>query len=104
MSTNRENVTWLSPRDGLWYGGFFAFDYVNQDSPDFDFEWDVEYDMGRFGEVTRQGQPTSEAAFQELARGHSNPGGSWSTSDPNDGARYDLMADECGNKGRSGRW
>jgi len=101
MSTNRENVIWLSPRDGLWHGGFFAFDYVNQKSPGFDPEWDVEYDMSRFNEVTARGRSTSEAAFEELVCYHSNPGGSWSTDFPEDGVRYDAMADECRKKENS---
>ena len=42
MSANRENITWQSP-DGSWNRGFYEFRYVNEDSPDFDFEWNVEH-------------------------------------------------------------
>jgi len=95
MSVNRENVTWLSPRDGLWYAGFFDFWSVNQDSPDYDYEWDVEYDKSCFRKVTEEGYPTWEEAYHELSSRGANPGGTWTTPEPEDGARYDAMADAC---------
>lgn len=47
MSVNRENVVWQS-KDGSWNRGFFAFENINENSEDFDYEWDVEYDYEHF--------------------------------------------------------
>ena len=47
MSVNRETVIWKSP-DGFYKMGAYAYTYVNMDSPDFDDEWDVEYNFDRF--------------------------------------------------------
>ena len=43
MSLNRKNVIWQSA-NGTWNRGFYDFYHVNQDSDDFDPEWDVEYE------------------------------------------------------------
>lgn len=48
MSRNRETVIWKSP-NGVYNMGAYDYMYVNTDSPDFDEEWDVEYDFNRFG-------------------------------------------------------
>lgn len=47
MSINRETVIWESP-DGTYKMGAYAYSYINFDSPDFDEEWDVEYDFDKF--------------------------------------------------------
>jgi hypothetical protein len=47
MSKNRETVIWKSP-SGLYKMGAYDYYYVNTDSPDFDDEWDVEYNFDRF--------------------------------------------------------
>lgn len=60
MSVNRENVIWKS-KDGTWNRGFFDYWNVNEDDPDWDFEWDVEYEMSRFNWVST-GHATEEAA------------------------------------------
>lgn len=73
MSTNRENVTWQN-QAGKWRNGFYPFSYVNQDSPDFDYEWDVEYDHDRLTRVSRE-FATADQAYDENTKGMSNPGG-----------------------------
>lgn len=71
MSTNRENVIWKT-RDGTWSIGFYDFYYTGDSSDeDFDHEWDVEYDFGRFNWVST-GHPTQESAMN--AWHGSNPG------------------------------
>lgn len=42
MSLNRRNVIWQSA-DGSWNRGFYEFWNTDEDSDDFDPEWDVEY-------------------------------------------------------------
>ncbi len=70
MSTNRENVIWQS-KDGTWNRGFYSFVYVNEDSEDFDYEWDVEY--GEDFEWVSIGHATAERA--DASWTGSNPGG-----------------------------
>ena len=89
MSVNRENVVWLSPADGKWRNGHFRFYNIgNPSDPDWDHEWDVEYDHSEFWWVG-QGAATAEAALR-MWRG-ANPGGYEETDDPELGAEYDRM-------------
>lgn len=93
MSVNRENVVWQS-KDGSWNRGFFAFEQVNEDSEDFDYEWDVEYDYGHFYWAST-GHGTKAQAVNSW-RG-ANPS-SWDVSPYIDGNKeennhYDLMAE-----------
>ena len=75
MSTNRENVTWQN-QAGKWRNGFYPFSYVNQDSPDFDYEWDVEYNYDRLTAVSRE-FATADEAYEQNTKGMSNPGGTY---------------------------
>lgn len=70
MSLNRKNITWQSA-NGTWSLGFYAYHHVNQDSDDFDPEWDVDYE-DEFNWVST-GHATSEAA--DDSRRDPNPGG-----------------------------
>lgn len=70
MSKNRENVIWQSAT-GTWNRGFYAYEYINDDSEDFDDEWDVEY-LNHFNWVATG--LASEAAAEAAWRG-CNPGG-----------------------------
>jgi hypothetical protein len=91
MSCNRENVTWQA-EDGTWSIGFFDFHAVGQDSPDWDFEWDVEYDFSRFN-WTSHGHATPDGAYE--AWDGANPGGTMIVrrdEDPAACAEYDQMA------------
>lgn len=89
MSCNRENVVWKS-RDGKWNIGFFDYYHVNQDSEDFDHEWDVEYDYDRFNWVST-GHATQEAAID--AWHGANPGCHQIHEEPDASTdRYDEMA------------
>lgn len=73
MSCNRENVVWQSA-DGTWNCGHWAFHPVNQDDPNWDFEWDVEYE-DHFHAVT-VGHPSEHDAQQAWSKaGGANPGG-----------------------------
>lgn len=74
MGLNRENVTWQRP-DGTWAIGFWGFRFINEDSPDFDYEWDVEYANDFAWAAT--GYSTPEQAMQDYTRTHANPGGTW---------------------------
>lgn len=48
MSCNRENIIWKSP-DGTWNRAFYDFSAANDLSdPEFDYEWDVDYDFTKF--------------------------------------------------------
>lgn len=71
MSVNRENVVWQS-KDGSWNIGFYAYEEINPDSPDFDYEWDVEYDFSRFFWAST-GHRSMEDAIRSW--GGANPGG-----------------------------
>lgn len=70
MSCNRENVIWQS-KDGTWSRAFYEFWTVNEDSDDFDSEWDVEYG-DNFNWVS-VGHPSEDAA--ERSWKGANPGG-----------------------------
>lgn len=75
MSFNRENITWESA-DGTWNLAFFRTTWVGSEADGFDPEWDVEYDYSEFDlyvYVTKQ--PTPEAAWEEMRKRTSNPGG-----------------------------
>lgn len=93
MSKNRENVLWQS-ENGTWNRGFFSFWEVGDTSdPDFDDEWDVEYNYDEFFWASTG--HTSEVAAEKAWRGP-NPGG-WerlvhTDADASDAARYDAMA------------
>jgi hypothetical protein len=80
VSVNRENVTWQS-EDGTWRNGHWTFYYTDQDSEDFDPEWDVEYGT-EFHWVSRPA-PDHEAAFASWDG--ANPGGTtvldWATNE-----------------------
>lgn len=88
MSCNRENVTWKS-RDGKWSIGFFECYPVNQDSDDWDYEWDVEYNDDAF-DWASTGHDSEEAAYQ--AWNGANPGGTTVYDEPCEQTdRYDEM-------------
>lgn len=73
MSKNRENVTWESA-DGTWSIGFFSYTFLGSYSdPNFDDEWNVEYDFSRFNWVST-GHRTEQEATD--AWDGANPGGS----------------------------
>lgn len=92
MSFNRENVTWLSPEDGLWRRGFFTVQ-ERSDSWDEDFyydpEWDVDYDYSSFQWVSRGCRTADEA--NASWRG-ANPGSATIVDDPAECREYDHMA------------
>lgn len=71
MSCNRENISWRSGKDGKWYIGFYNFYYTNEESEDFDFEWDVEYDFTRFNWASGPHDTLEEA---EASWKGANPG------------------------------
>lgn len=74
MSFHRENIIWQS-KDGSWNRGFYKAEATGDYSdPDFDPEWDVEYDSSKF-EWVSTGHATQEAAYASW-RG-ANPGGHW---------------------------
>ena len=71
MSVNRENVIWQSP-DGSWNRGFYEhWNVGDQDDPEWDYEWDVEY--GDQFEWVRTGLSSEEDAVRSW--GGANPGG-----------------------------
>ena len=76
MSCNREHVIWES-KDHTWNIGFFNFVHLNEDDPDRDPEWDVEYLYSEFF-WARKGFSTPEQAQQ-----------AW--IGPNPGADYDVL-------------
>lgn len=47
MSKNRENVVWQS-KDGTWSIGFYEVIEGDVFDPDYDDEWDVDYDFSKF--------------------------------------------------------
>lgn len=97
MSCNRENVTWQSA-DGTWNMGFYPFYNVGDTSdPDWDYEWDVEYEYDRFGWIT-QGHRTPESAYEAYTRCNANPGGTMEVEWRGNEAecrRYDEMAEDA---------
>lgn len=76
MSCNREHVIWES-KDHKWGIGFFNFVETNEDDPDRDPEWDVEYLYSEFY-WGRGGFRTAEEAKQ-----------AW--IGPNPGADYEIL-------------
>lgn len=94
MSCNRENVIWEN-EDGRWSIGFFDYYEVNTDSPNWDYEWDVEYDFSRFNWVST-GHATKDRAADSW--GGSNPGGHiicrYSDQTKDEIAEYNRMARE----------
>lgn len=60
MSKNRDNIVWQS-KDKTWNLGFYSWEPVNEDSEDYDSEWDVEYDFSKFAHAFI-GHPTPESA------------------------------------------
>lgn len=83
MSCNRENVTWQS-KNGTWNRGFWSYYSVNEDDPNWDYEWDVEYE-DYFNWVST-GHATQEGAYQSWDG--ANPGGSHIY-------RYEDFPEEC---------
>lgn len=73
MSCNRDNVTWQT-EDGRWSIGFWNFYNVNEDDPDWDYEWDVEYTWDGFWWCST-GHASEEDAYEAYCRQHANPGG-----------------------------
>lgn len=67
MSLNRANVVWPNV-DGTWNIGFYDFYQTGED-----YEWDVEYDYGRFNWAST-GHTTEDAAH--AAWDGANPGSS----------------------------
>ena len=90
MSLNRENVIWKS-RNGTWSIGFFhCYSVGDTSDPDYDPEWDVEYDYDTF-DWASTGHPTEDAAYK--AWDGANPGGYTVLATPGDETdRYDKMA------------
>ncbi|GAA4925054.1 hypothetical protein [Nesterenkonia rhizosphaerae] len=73
MSFHHENVIWQSP-DMTWNLGFYERIPGNTTDPDYDAEWDDDFDHNAFQFVST-GHPTSEAARRSWKG--SNPGSSW---------------------------
>ena len=73
MSVNRENAIWKSPT-GEWKMGLYSFEYINQDSEDFDYEWDIETDFSRFSRVITGGK-SSDDCIEKYCRTEPNAGG-----------------------------
>ena len=98
MSVNRENVIWQSP-DGTWNRGFYAYYNVNEDDPDWDYEWDVEY-CDDFDWISL-GHATKEAAYESWDG--ANPGGSWTVKydpeNPEQTERFEQKARDAIAKG-----
>lgn len=89
---HRENVVWQS-RDGTWGIGFFDYYNINQDSEDFDPEWDVEYVYDCFSWAST-GHATEDDAHAAW-RG-ANPGCSEVYKEPSvDTDKFDVMEKEC---------
>lgn len=94
MSCNREGVVWQH-KDGAWRYGQFECYPVNEDDPDWDYEWDVEYDYSTFAFVSKG--PTARAAFDKWDG--ANPGGYSECRGPQ--PEYDEMADRYEREMRS---
>ncbi|MEU3566898.1 hypothetical protein AB0E96_00485 [Kitasatospora sp. NPDC036755] len=100
MSLHRENVTWQR-EDGSWSIGFYTFTApweYGGDPDDYDYEWDVEYDLNSFWYLST-GHPTSDAAEDAYTRIHPNPGSTtilyWEHPDNREEiARLDAIAAE----------
>ena len=87
MSLNRENMIWQSA-DGTWNRGFFVVLPGDTSDPDYDDEWDVDYDQSSFDWVST-GLPTEEAAHRSWHG--ANPGGS-NTASSDQADHFDDMA------------
>lgn len=93
VSKNRENIVWQSA-DGTWNRGFFSFYSTGDTSdPDYDDEWDVEYDTSTFHWVS-VGHATEDGAWRSWTG--ANPGGgsvlSFEPDRADDVERYEDMA------------
>ena len=94
MSWNRENVIWQS-KDKTWNIGFFRQEPVGSwsDDPDYDPEWDVEYDYDSFS-FASVGHRTEQQA--RAAWNGANPGGStvytYGKTTAKEIANFDRMA------------
>jgi hypothetical protein len=73
MSFYRPNAIWKSPTTGEWKMGLFGFYYVNQESPDFDPEWDIEEDYSRFTRVIK-GCKSADDAIETYCKSEANAG------------------------------
>ena len=71
MGLNREHVIWQSA-DKTWNIGFFDFVNVGESDPDWDYEWDVEYDHTSFWWAST-GHSTPDKALESYPG--ANPGG-----------------------------
>lgn len=60
MSVNWDNVVWQS-KDKTWNLGMYAREAVNEESSDYDSEWDTDYDFSSFDHAF-MGYPSPEAA------------------------------------------
>ena len=106
MSLNRENVTWQSPRDLKWRNAHYEVIEGDTSDPDYDYEWDVEYDTSRFWWV---GPPRGTWEQAVNTYHGANPGGTTVVDNPKQAAVYDRMADELKARQtdksmRAGRW
>ena len=72
MSVNRENAIWASPTGG-YKMGLYSLEYTNMDSPDFDYEWDVEYDYSSFSNVIIG--TSADNCIEIYCRSEANAGG-----------------------------
>lgn len=100
MSCNRENVTWQS-KDGTWNIGFYAYYAVNEDSEDWDYEWDVEYED--YFDWVALGKKTPEEAYAAYTFGNANPGGTTIYSYEGNAKlcdQFDAMALQVNAKGK----
>ena len=73
MSVNRENAIWKSPATGEWKMGLYSFEYTNEGSEDFDYEWDVEYNYSRFSRVITGGK-SADDCIEKYCRTEANAG------------------------------
>ena len=78
MSCNSEHVNIWESKDHKWGIGFFNFVETNEDDPDRDPEWDVEYLFSEVPHWGRGGLRTAEEAKQ-----------AW--IGPNPGADYEIL-------------
>lgn len=97
MSTNRENIVWQA-EDGTWSMGMFeCYPTGDMSDPDWDHEWNMEYNHSAFEWVTRKRHETAKDAQAEWDG--SNPGGhsvmEWREESRAEVEGYEAMRTTC---------
>jgi hypothetical protein len=83
MSVSRECVIWPS-ENGRWsFGMYDCYPTGDQSDPDWDFEWDVEYNYDAF-QFASTGHATIEDAYR-----------SWHGANPGGYSAYEKRTPEC---------